>query len=440
MDYQEDFPISILARIFPPMDDYEYKSLVTSIREVGQLEPIYVWRGKIVDGQHQLRACREAGVQPRFEILPDDVDPFQFVMAKNHHRRHLNTSQKAVVAYKASSMSLSELYGTQEGEYANLHTKLTQKQAAKLFGVSLRSVANARVIFGPDSTAAPELQRAVERGIVAVSAAAGIVKAPQGVQKEAIERVVAGKSTTLASAVRRITRDAVRGEAAPGSGQSRTPLQPPVFFQFEMADLMYILPETSVDAIITRPPFNEGDLTPYRHLADFAVQTLKEDGVMAVMVDSLFLPPIMRQFQRPALHWVCEMIILCHWPQRVCNSRHQLTLFHRPLLIYGKSRFSLSGPNIIRVPSPGDSATDKGPLRGLDAALALVVGRFTRPGQTVCDPFIQGRGGTAFGALSQGCAFIGGDPYEENLVRTRKFLEKAGLGCDHAHGTSPTLF
>ena len=440
MDTPEDYPLGPYAFLFPDMSDAEYATLEQSIREVGQQERISVWRGQIVDGRHRLRACRAIGVTPKFEHLPDDTDVLQFVMWKNFVRRHLTTGDKAVGACKVYLMLTSELPAAGGGSFAKLQnpSRLTLKQIAELFGVSPRSVAHAKAVLAPDSTAVPALRDSVERGLVSVSDAASIVKAPEDLQTEALEQVTTGKSKTLGGAVRRIARDAVPREAGP---ESVTPLHPPAFHQCKVGDLHTFVPAGSVDSIITHPPLNEDSLALYSDLADFAVHALKESGVMAVMVTGRLLPPIMEVLRRPGLLWVTELDYQFDPPESLRHRSHRLTLSRRPILVYGKQGFQLSGgDDVIRLPSPDGPSIGGGELRGHDFAMVMVVARFTRPGQMVCDPFLLGRGGTAVGALGHGCRFIGADPSGPAIDSTKKFLEQTGLGVGLEHGTSPTLF
>ena len=58
------------------MAQEDYARLVASIGENGLLEPVAVWRGEVIDGRHRLRACAEAGVEPRFSQLDAATDPW----------------------------------------------------------------------------------------------------------------------------------------------------------------------------------------------------------------------------------------------------------------------------------------------------------------------------------------------------------------------------
>ena len=200
MDEHQKYPISYLAHLFPDMTDAQFERLVKSIQANGLRVPITVWRGEIIDGRHRYAACLRAGVEPRFEYLDDDEDPVQFVLDKNGEVRVLDTSARAVVGYKLSSMSKPGRPVDSQDE----ELQMTQGEAALLLGVSRRSVTNVGRVLGEDSAAIPTLRMAVESGRVKASDAAKAVDQPAEVQEQALEWVFGGESKTIASAVRQI--------------------------------------------------------------------------------------------------------------------------------------------------------------------------------------------------------------------------------------------
>jgi hypothetical protein len=90
-----------LADHFPLMPDAKYRRFKADIAENGQHEPIRVYQGKIVDGRHRYRACKELGREPIIEHLKgplSEADLARRVWSFNAERRHLTKSQLAMIA------------------------------------------------------------------------------------------------------------------------------------------------------------------------------------------------------------------------------------------------------------------------------------------------------------------------------------------------------
>jgi hypothetical protein len=105
---KDDDPYHELSTVFSSFEDTEeFKGLVKSIKQYGLFDPILMWQGKIVDGRHRHKACLEAGVEPQYEYLVDEV-PFNKVrdrvVGANILRRHLTTGQRAMIASSLANM------------------------------------------------------------------------------------------------------------------------------------------------------------------------------------------------------------------------------------------------------------------------------------------------------------------------------------------------
>jgi N6-adenosine-specific RNA methylase IME4 len=164
-----------LADIFPLLEGRDFTELVADIKAHGLREPIVVYEDKVLDGRNRLRACTAAGVEPTFTAYTGD-DPVAYVVSLNLRRRHLNESQRAMVAAKLATLKLGD----------NQHSEgLPIGRGSELLNVGERTVARAREVqeFG-----APELVDAVERGAVSVSAAADIATQPIEEQREIVAR------------------------------------------------------------------------------------------------------------------------------------------------------------------------------------------------------------------------------------------------------------
>ena len=86
-----------LAEYFPMLEGDEFNLLVEDIRKNGQLEPIVTVDGLILDGVNRYRACQELGIEPNMEEYIGN-DPLSYVVSLNVRRRHMDTSQRAMLA------------------------------------------------------------------------------------------------------------------------------------------------------------------------------------------------------------------------------------------------------------------------------------------------------------------------------------------------------
>ena len=171
------FAFHPLAKIFPLLEGADFENLVADIREHGQLEPIVIYDDMVLDGRNRYRACIAAGIEPNFVPFRGD-DPLTFVISANLHRRHLDESQRAMVAAKLATL--------QRG--SNQHAPIgapSQDEAADMLNVGRRSVQRAREVL---DQGAEELRAAVERGEVSVAAAADVATLPQQEQAEIVAR------------------------------------------------------------------------------------------------------------------------------------------------------------------------------------------------------------------------------------------------------------
>ncbi len=169
--------IHAACNIFPPIEGQSFDDLVESIRTHGLHEAIKTVRGEIVDGRNRDKACKVAGVAPTYVELPDGTDVIAYVISANLTRRHLDESQRAMVAAKLAKLpkgaklnrnSAASIEASSEPKRLS-NEGSTQTQAAKALNVSRPSVQRAEKVLEKGT---PELIADVEQGRVSVSKAA----------------------------------------------------------------------------------------------------------------------------------------------------------------------------------------------------------------------------------------------------------------------------
>jgi hypothetical protein len=135
------------AELFPELPPEELAQLARDIKERGQLEPIILYKGVILDGRNRYRACQIAGVKPRieeFDAKATKRSPEEFVLSRNLRRRHLTVGQKAAIALEWSEQI--ELSADPQKNKSRGRPKGAVSEGAKKIGINERRVFEVRQI------------------------------------------------------------------------------------------------------------------------------------------------------------------------------------------------------------------------------------------------------------------------------------------------------
>jgi N6-adenosine-specific RNA methylase IME4 len=207
------------ADIFPMMSEGERQALLADMRANGMLigEEIVLLDGKVLDGRNRyinmMQLVGEGVFTPADQYVPgtswhfvnfstEDLDgtfdeatvergPLAYVIAKNLHRRHLDESQRAMVAARLANMPAHRPAGKKS---ANLRT--SQTEAATQLNIGVRSLQSAKAV---QEKGAPEMVAAVDAGALPVSLAKKLVELPK---EEQVRIVTADDKVPLARRAR----------------------------------------------------------------------------------------------------------------------------------------------------------------------------------------------------------------------------------------------
>ena len=113
-----------------------------------------------LDGRNRYRACLRAGVEPRYRDYEGD-DPCGFVVSANIRRRHLDESQRALIAAKLANMTRGSNQHAPIGATSNA-------QAAVLLNVGHGTVERAKQVL---RECPPDVVQQIERGERTVNSA-----------------------------------------------------------------------------------------------------------------------------------------------------------------------------------------------------------------------------------------------------------------------------
>jgi len=200
-----------VAALFPLMEEDEYKSLVEDIRSHGLHQPIWHYQGQIIDGRNRWRACQELQIEPLLREWDSEGEGegslVAFVVSLNLKRRHLSSSQKAVVAL-AVEKQLAVEARKQQGRRSDLLQRFEKgappvhaaQKASALLGTNRQYVLDAKRI----ERDSPILLEQVRTGSLTIPEAKKLNRLSPPEQTKALEMVQSGDARTVMDSVRKL--------------------------------------------------------------------------------------------------------------------------------------------------------------------------------------------------------------------------------------------
>jgi len=414
-----------VANVFPPMGEEEYRQLLSDIEKNGLREPIWTYQGKIIDGRHRYKACVELGIEPRFREWDGNGSLVQFVVSLNLHRRHLTSSQKAVVALDIERLLAEEAKERQRRAAAETNAKLgrgetlpqkiagasrgeARVQAAAIVGTNRQYVSDAKRI----AKEAPEVLERVREGRLCLPEAKAVARLPEEDRATVLRKIESGEAKTVKEAKRALAAE--KKAIVPLAPMSATNYR---LIHGDLAQVHAEIPDNSVDVIITDPPYLEECLHTYETLAKVAARVLKPGGSCLAMVGHQWLPQVL-ELMRPHLeyHWTLAYV------QPGATARiwsKKIIVGWKPVLWFTKGRYD--GDFAYDVVRSEDRDKEYHEWGQSESGFATLVERFSYPGDTILDPFLGG-GTTGVVALRLGRRFVGIDIDATAIETTRRRL------------------
>jgi ParB-like chromosome segregation protein Spo0J len=270
------------AAIFPRMTDEELEALADDIKKHGQRQPIVQHPDdSLIDGVNRGRVCDKFGLKPwiiKWDGKPGEEIPY--VISQNLARRHLDQSQKAMIAERLAALRQGQ---RQTGKSAGLPT---QAAAAKMMKVGERIVRTARKIRKETSA---NVTRLVEAGRLTVNAVERVWtrlspadrQRIEGMTDDEAEAEVKRLNNESSAKRKRMTAEATDGQAS----KARAATAPQ---------------STTADA-------NEADDDDHHSIGVEAVaRALRRTGVEATPKRQAFADAIARLSPEDAA-WACQM-------------------------------------------------------------------------------------------------------------------------------------
>jgi 16S rRNA G966 N2-methylase RsmD len=334
--------------LLPKLSKEEYEALKESIKTEGQHYPIIInQEGFILDGHHRFQICQELSVTPRYEVkeFTSLLHEKKFVIESNLTRRHLNKFQRAKLVLPL--LEIEKEFARQREEHrlgeglGQICPRLTtpkrvRKSLTEGQKVARRLKAKQRREKNKIAGIIPN-KPVRARTIVADKGRIGertLEKARSIMEKGSLElqgKVESGK-TSIDHAYKAIKKLEQMEEVSRQQIVWRNTDKITLFegtFQEKGSEI----PDNSIHAIITDPPYGKEYLEVWKDLADLAERVLIPSGFLITYSGQLYLPEVLHYLnEKLHYYWICSLPLN---NRNLITNRNVYSLW-KPILIFCK--------------------------------------------------------------------------------------------------------
>ncbi len=421
-------------QVMPVLADDDYQALKADVAERGVLVPVEIdEHGTIIDGHHRVRAWEE--LRTEGARLPDyprviraglsEGEKRQLARALNVARRHLNRADRRGLVADAirddpsvSDRRLAVALGVSHPTVAAVRAELVA--ACDVENLSTRSDTLGRAQRATRPKPPPSLfvvnRRDAERAGKALAALPPDARAPSSLlraEEKAREAAYQARKAGGADVPSRIDGDA---------------------YELRVGDLREVwadVPDGSIDAIVTDPPYSTEFIPLFEDLARLAARVLKPGRLAAVYCGHVHLDEELRFLDAGGLTYCWHGVNVL--PGLHSNIRtHMINGHHRSVLLFSAGPFRPRKWLHDLFVAEGRGGPEARPLHKWQQAVEPCrhwVRQVSEPGELIFDPFL-GSGTTAVAALAEGRRFMGGDIEAGNVATARARLDAGEAGGD----------
>lgn len=404
-------------QLFDALPAHIEAALRASIERFGVLVPVVKdQHGNIIDGHHRARIADQLGVPYRVDVVQvaDEDEAREIARTLNADRRQLTEEQRRAVAVElrkqgysyraiAGALGVSHEQVRKDVTAAGVN-ELTPEQPERVKALDGKTYPARR----PTIVAAKD-EREAERAQQALALIGDDVPAVPVLEVKRAERIA-----------REVQAERKRAE----------PVEPVTVHgdvDIRLGDFREVLadvPDGSVDAIITDPPYPGEFIDLFADLSRLAARILKPSGVLVVMCGQYYLPEYIAALGDSMRYRWTAAYVAQGARTRVHAAR--VGTGWKPLLIYQRHDAQdvpfLTDDLFDAATSTSDGVDKRFHHWGQsEPGIAEIVERFTEPGQLVVDPFLGG-GTTAVVCRDLGRRFIGCDIDAAAVATSRERL------------------
>lgn len=420
--------ITVGERHRKTLDTSKVDALADSIATLGLLQPIVVTHaGALVAGRHRLEACRKLGLAwIDVNVVPEGTDALTVELAE---------IDENLVRNELTAMEQGEHLARRKAIYEELYPETKHGGDRKSDGAKSKRQDDVLVpAFAQDAAAKTgKSERTVQRAVHVAehipepvrdairetptadkqSELLKLARMPEAEQQAVAEKLASGSAKTVKDAAREVSREETERRAA---DLTADPEWAAKSFRLIHADIAGGLPDVadnSVDFIITDPPYPQEYLHTYSALSKLAARVLKPGGSLLAMAGQSYLPEVMALLAECMdYHWT--VAYLTPGGQAVQLWDRKVNTFWKPVLWFTKGNYAGDWVGDVSRSAVNDNDKSHHDWGQSESGMADLIERFTKPGDTILDPFVGG-GTTAVVAVALARYAIAADVEQAQL-------------------------
>jgi 16S rRNA G966 N2-methylase RsmD len=386
-----------LQRMIPPLDQAEVDLLEASIVAEGCRDPLVVWKGEgiLVDGHNRHAICTKHGLQYAIaeRDFADRLDVIEWMCVNQLGRRNLAPLDRDdLIGQRFKNEKQRE--GRPDKRYQNdtvSAAERTREKIAKDVGVSAATVQrNAQFTDALDTLETIGVQRNEVKGKKrkvkkkqVVELANLAKKDPESAKKAWAKVAEQGESSgAIKTAIREVQNEAAC-EVLERTRDSLVEIHHGDFYELSRA-----IPDGSIDAIITDPPYPHEFLHTWSQMAEVGMRVLKPGGWCIAYSGKQHLEDVMRRMKDAGLAYFWQVIFV----QTVTATIHprKVNTRYKPILIFQKP--PITPPEGYFVDMFDGEKVEKShhEWQQSENGFVWLIEKFTNPGDRILEPFAGG--------------------------------------------------
>lgn len=414
-----------LFQLMPSLSRDEYAALKADIAQRGVLVPIEKDElGNVLDGHHRLQIVAELKADgfslndPCVVVRPGmtDQEKRSHVRALNCHRRHLNTEQKRHLLAEElkenparSDRQIASEYGvshvTVSSEREKLEVTGQIDQLSHTTGADGKNRPRQRTPKTHTAGIFAKTEREAER-IQDVLTSLPVEALPKNlVDTKCLERI--GREY---NAAQRAASAVVPTTLTPGGADIR---------HGDFRQVLNDLADSSVDLVLTDPPYPEEYLLLWDDLGRFAARALKPGGCLLAYSGQYHLPFTVGTLSNH-LDYLWTLAVIESGAHCILHTR-RIHSNWKPIFLFSKGR-STRESFLADVLHKRAREKDLHDWQQGEMEASSLIERLTVPGALVVDPFL-GSGTVGAAAVKLGRKFVGCDVDAAAIVTARERIQ-----------------